>query len=301
MIEVIASFNENLSEPGKQVIDFEIDNQLREHDGNDEKLALEAPGLEKLVMEYPQPAVDETEVALNDVNEKNVFVGIDAPDINPEAVADPQLAENVVREVDDVTKSSNQPEVLSLASEPVQVSPSPEQPAADAPKESANVKKETHRKIAGKKVAVRFDSEGDSIHDDSEEENKPAKNCKQKKGQPATEKPKQHKNIELPLNNEVLIDPLNEASNDRSEDDDDESSEFFSNDGIPVINIPLADLLKQNGLQLRRISESDEYSKESEKEVAPNFEDLSTELWIKLFSFQTESFDLTDNEYCFRY
>lgn len=241
---------------------FEIDNQLREHDAVDEKVALEAPDIQEHV-----------EVLGNDINENNSFAGLEPPDTAVEAVPDQKQSENVVREPEDVTKSSKQYAVLPLAAGPIEVSPSPEQSAADVQNDSADELKKTYRKIGGKKVAVRFDSDGDSIYDDSEEEAKPAKGCK-KKGQLATKKVvhEKKKTLELPLNNADLIDPLNEASS----DDDDESSSFFSDDGVPVINIPLASILKQKGFQLRRISES-EYSEESKKEVVQNFEgDSST-------------------------
>lgn len=275
MLEVISKIDGKLFETGNHLNDFEVDNQLREHDSNDENLALKAPELEKIGMENPKPAVNEIEVEVNGINEKNSFAVIEPPDTNAEAIADLKHSENVVRILKDVTKSSNQREVLPLAAGPVEVSPSPEQPAADAPNGSANEKKKTHRKLAGKKVAVRFDSDGDSIYDDSEEEIKPAKNCKQKKAQPTTKKlvHGQQKVVELPLNDEDLIDPLNEASSDER----DESSEFFADDGVPVINIPLADLLKQNGFRLHRISESEE-SNERKQQVVPNFEDSSSEL-----------------------
>lgn len=90
------------------------------------------------------------------------------------------------------------------------------------------------------KVAVRFDSKGDSIDDDDTHH---GENCEVKTSEEAklsTKKTKRQKGSHE--HDEDQIDSENEASNYREDESSHESDE---DDGIPVITIPLGDILRK--------------------------------------------------------
>lgn len=104
-----------------------------------------------------------------------------------------------------------------------------------------------------KKVAVRFDSKGDSIDDDHK-----GGNCEDREMSNEGESTKKHKKLK---GDEDTIDSKNESSDDRNESSDHESEE---DDGIPVITIPLGEILRKYARQLRGDNSKYEYEYEDD-------------------------------------
>lgn len=144
------------------------------------------------------------------------------------------------------------------------------------------------RKINGKLVAIKYDDKGTSIYDDSDEDDEEEEVVKEKPGckhdvekeKPARQRLMLNKiqdsreNETVTLKIDDLIDPENEASNDEEGDDDDDDED--ESDGIPVITIPLGDILKKYARQLRARDNSKyeyEYDDDSKDIVIREFED----------------------------
>lgn len=110
-------------------------------------------------------------------------------------------------------------------------------------------------KIDRKKAfAVRFDSEGDSVHDYEDYYNeKTKKDCKKESSDEA--KAAKHK-----LN---MIDPKNQPSLERREEESVHESD--DDDGIPLIKIPLGKVLEEYYKKMRQQAASSEYSYEDQK------------------------------------
>lgn len=121
-----------------------------------------------------------------------------------------------------------------------------------------------------KKIAVRFDSKGESIDDVDDGKH----NCKDHIMSNEGESTKKHKKLKE-NGEEEIIDSKNEASNERETSSDHESEE---DDGIPVITIPLADILRKYARQLRGGAAADNSKYEYE------YEDKSNDFVIKGFT-----------------
>lgn len=110
-------------------------------------------------------------------------------------------------------------------------------------------------KIDRKKAfAVRFDSEGDSVHDyEDYSDEKTKKDCKKESSDEA--RAAKHK-----LN---MIDPKNQPSLERREEESVHESD--DDDGIPLIKIPLGQVLEEYYKKMRQQAASSEYSYEDQK------------------------------------
>lgn len=176
-----------------------------------------------------------------------------------------------VEKLKGVSKPLREDEVIN---DPIETSPAPEKSgfklgakgvkkpfkAKEAVKYPKNPTQTPNVKNSRKKVtAIKFDSDGDSIHeyeDDSDEKVK--KNCKKESSTEA--KAAKHK-----LN---VIDPKNQPS---GEDHHKESiHESDDDDGIPVITIPLGKVLDEYYKKLREQAASSEYSYENQKSREPH-------------------------------
>lgn len=109
----------------------------------------------------------------------------------------------------------------------------------------APVKEKTARNISKIAETVRFDSKGDSIHEDEDSE---------------LSNEDQHEKKPNDDDLEDLIDSRNEASDGR-QDSDQESDE---DDGIPVITIPLGDILRKYARMMGGGNSKYEYEYEDE-------------------------------------
>lgn len=104
-----------------------------------------------------------------------------------------------------------------------------------------------------KVIAVRFDSEGDSVHDGDYSDEKTKKDCKKESS--AEVKAAKHK-----LN---MIDPKNQPSLEKREEES--AHESDDDDGIPLITIPLGKVLEEYYKKMRKQAASSEYSYEDQK------------------------------------
>lgn len=144
---------------------------------------------------------------------------------------------------------------------------------------AGNLGSSTKKPKANKPVAMRFDGKGDLIGNESEDSSssevrkRAAKKAEgEKKGScrdgakhnAADEKhePK-HKKHENP--NDTLIDPMNDGSSKENRTSDESSSE---GDSIPVITLPLGDILEKYQRMVRGEHRSSESQEEHEKKLS---------------------------------
>lgn len=117
------------------------------------------------------------------------------------------------------------------------------------------------------KIAVKFDSKGDSIDDeDHHGENCEVDSNEAKASTKKTRKRKGHNHDD----DEDQIDSQNEASDDRRDESSHESDE---DDGIPVITIPLGDILRKYARMMEGNNSEYEESESDERFVIRGYND----------------------------